>query len=86
MFYTNNIVVNFELLDISPIVGNIQKASSYKETALAFAANTITQMIQNGDFAISLSGTEFKNVSSAEYYYFLTYTIGRPKENTLLQK
>ena len=68
VFFTNNIVVNFELLDVAPILGDVKKDTTYTETALDFASNTIKQMIQNGNFVISLGGTEFSNVRKIDLY------------------
>ena len=48
--------MTFELLDVSPTPGDIQRSKDYYETPLDFAANTLTQMIQNGQFVINFHG------------------------------
>ena len=54
--------MTFELLDVSPIVGDTQRASDYYETPLDFAANTLTQTIQDSQFVIPLHGDAFQSV------------------------
>jgi len=58
-FFADNIIVTFELLDVSPIMGDTQRAPDYSEVPLDFAANTIAQMIQDGQFVINLKGSPF---------------------------
>ncbi|XP_052785713.1 uncharacterized protein LOC128221230 [Mya arenaria] len=60
-FIVDVIIVTFELLDVSPITGDVKKSTSYTEVTLNYAANTVAQMIQNGQFVVSLGGDVFMN-------------------------
>ena len=62
VFFTDSVIVTFELLDVSPTMGDIQRSADYYETPLDFAANTLSQMIQNGQFVIQVSGAPFEQV------------------------
>lgn len=63
VFVADNIIVTFEILDVAPSIGDVKKASTYKEVPLDFAANTIASMIQNGQFVVTLGGAAFTNIS-----------------------
>jgi hypothetical protein len=55
-------VVTFELLDVAPSIGDVKKATSYKEVPLEFAANTLASTIQSNQFIVTLGGAAFTNV------------------------
>jgi len=65
-FVVDVIIVTFELLDVSPIPGDIHRSATYSEVSLDDAANTIAQMIQNGQFVVSVGGQAFINVSNIQ--------------------
>ncbi|XP_061170485.1 uncharacterized protein LOC133179822 [Saccostrea echinata] len=55
-----DIIVSFEILDVAPVVGDVQ--SIVKETPLSVAANTLQTKVQNAQFAIALDKTAFPNI------------------------
>ncbi|XP_062580008.1 uncharacterized protein LOC134242018 [Saccostrea cucullata] len=55
-----DIIVSFEILDVAPVVGDVQ--SVIKETPLSVAANTLQTKVQNSQFAIALDKTAFPNI------------------------
>ncbi|XP_060569694.1 uncharacterized protein LOC132728098 isoform X2 [Ruditapes philippinarum] len=62
VFVAGDIVVTFELLDVAPSIGDVKKATSYKEVPLEFAANTLASTIQSNQFIVTLGGAAFTNV------------------------
>ncbi|KAH3746746.1 hypothetical protein DPMN_181161 [Dreissena polymorpha] len=62
VYVVDVIIVTFELLDKSPVVGDVQRASDYQEVELDFAADTLASTISNGNFVVNLGGDQFSNI------------------------
>jgi hypothetical protein len=61
VYYTPKaIIVSFEILDVAPVVGDVQNV--VKETPLSVAATTLQNKVQNSQFAIALDKKAFPNV------------------------
>ena len=69
-----DIRVAFEILDVSPIMGDTQRSKDYYEVPLSVASNKLIQKIANGQFVVTLHGRAFAQV---QLLYLITSGLER---------
>lgn len=63
-YFEYDIRVTFEILDVSPIMGDTQRSKDYHEVPLDVATSSLSSIIQKGQFVVTLHGSAFQQPTS----------------------